>query len=252
MEVIPASQRLSLLTFMQSLKQGLENWLIVELKLTNTVQEEISIAAVAKLLGGEFVAFNGRILICTPSEALMLIEWGKDKTAGQLAKKIGTTLPPNVCETTVLLPNQGAIKKFELFLSSVEDFGQMYRDRLARNETIFLVADDDPYMRLLVKQGLKEFGSVIEVAEGDRVAEVYKEFNPDMVLLDIHMPGLSGKDALTSVQELDPEAYIVMLSADSSAQNVQLARKNGAKGFLAKPFSKTKLLEYVDICPTAK
>lgn len=253
MEIILPSQKLALLDYMQLLKYQLSEWLIIETKLVDQASQTMTVSSVAELLNELFAAYQGRILVCNKTEVLMLIEWGKDNSPQKLAKKIGEKLPPDVCETVVVPPTQKGLKKIELLLvPTTEEKGQMYKARVARSENIFLVADDDMYMRLLAKKGLQDLGTVIEAGEGKLVAEMYRTHNPDMVLLDIHMPDLTGQEVLAKLLEIDPHAYVVMLSADSSIENVQWAKQHGASGFLTKPFEKSKLLAYVENCGTTK
>ncbi len=113
-----------------------------------------------------------------------------------------------------------------------------------------LVADDDFYMRGLVKVALDGVGEIIEADSGEAVLDLYKKHSPAIVLLDIHMPKKGGKMVLEEILAHDPLAYVVMFSADAQMENVHGTTKNGAKGFIVKPFTKDKLLEYVLRCPS--
>ena len=66
------------------------------------------------------------------------------------------------------------------------------------------------------------------------------------------MPGKSGIDILEEILMFDQTAFIVMLSADTAKDNVLETRKLGAKGFVAKPFTKEKLVDMLQKCPTMK
>jgi CheY-like chemotaxis protein len=250
MQIFLSSQRLMLLEYMARLKFRLPEWLIVELRLINSDQTELDIAAVADLLNDTFGDYEGRILICTATEALMLIEWGKDNSPQKLAKKIGAKFPAEVCETKIETPTKEGVKRIEIKIGPAGEEGTLYAARMQREGNVFLIADDDMYIRSLVKKALQGAGTIFEMGEGHKVLDTYKVCNPDIVLLDIHMPGLNGPEVLIHLKELDPSAYIIMLSADSTPENVQSAHQHGAKGFLAKPFNKARLLEYVEACPT--
>ncbi|PCI01233.1 MAG: hypothetical protein COB76_01850 [Alphaproteobacteria bacterium] len=52
--------------------------------------------------------------------------------------------------------------------------------------------------------------------------------------------------------EIDPKAYVVMLSADAAQDRIVTCMKNGAKGFIAKPFRGEKLYDYIRKCPTIR
>lgn len=112
-----------------------------------------------------------------------------------------------------------------------------------------LVADDDFYMRSIVKVGLSKVAEIIEATTGTEVLDLYKKHKPAMVILDIHLPGKSGHEVLKEILAFDPSAYICMLSADSVVENVRESQTVGAKGFIAKPFTKEILLRQVQRCP---
>jgi DNA-binding NtrC family response regulator len=113
-----------------------------------------------------------------------------------------------------------------------------------------MIADDDMYVRKLVKKGMESHVQVHEVVDGNEVLAAYREYVPDVVFLDIHMPSKDGTEVLKELLIADPQAYVIMLSADSSLSNVEWSMRQGAKGFLTKPFTRGKLLEYISRCPT--
>ena len=84
------------------------------------------------------------------------------------------------------------------------------------------------------------------------VLKFYHEHNPDILFLDIHMPGRTGLDLINEILEIDPDAYIIILSADSSADNVVKAINKGAIGFLSKPPAKDRMQQYINQCITIR
>lgn len=250
MDIVPYSQRLKLLEYIARLKYQLAEWLIVELNVS-VPTENMSSTTVATLLHNLFKDNDGLVLECNSTNVLMLIQWGKKNSPQKLANQISYHLPSEVCDTKIFPPTKEGLQKIAVTIAgSTSQGNSLYTQRVLRNQKIFLIADDDMYMRTLAKTGLKEIGTVVEIATGNDVTEAYKKHNPDMVLLDIHLPGLSGQEILRQLTDLDPKAYVVMLSADSSPENVRWTHQHGAKGFLAKPFGKSKLLEYAEACPT--
>jgi two-component system chemotaxis response regulator CheY len=113
-----------------------------------------------------------------------------------------------------------------------------------------MIADDDMYMRHLAKMGLESFATIYEVTEGDQVVNAYRKWMPDILFLDIHLPGKMGTDILQEILQIDKSAYVVMLSADSSPENIRLAAHKGAKDFVSKPFTRERMLENMKKCPT--
>lgn len=106
------------------------------------------------------------------------------------------------------------------------------------------------FIRFLVKKWLGGEAKIVECANGKDVVELYKSAKPNIVFLDIHLPGKSGKDALRELMRLDPTAFVIMLSADSNKDNVLYSIKTGAKAFITKPFTRETLFKYFNMCPT--
>lgn len=88
--------------------------------------------------------------------------------------------------------------------------------------------------------------------DGNKVLEVYKQSMPDMIFLDIHLPGQTGIHLAKQIRDFDRNAHIVLVSADSTRDNLIAARINGIKGFLLKPIDKERLLSYFNNCPTTR
>ena len=90
-------------------------------------------------------------------------------------------------------------------------------------------------------------GSEIEIAgfcrSGEEALEKYEELKPDLVTLDIVMPGMDGLETCEQLKERWPEANIFMVSSMAYDDMIDRAAKLGAKGFLFKPFTKDSLLE---------
>lgn len=126
------------------------------------------------------------------------------------------------------------------------------RKRRRRSFDCALIIEDDVLTRGLVATVLKDNFNVVQAKDAPTGIAAYAEHGPDIVFLDIHLPGLNGHEILKRIRTLDPQAYIVMLSADSIPENVISSRTHGAAGFIRKPFSKEKLLEYIRKCPTIR
>lgn len=115
-----------------------------------------------------------------------------------------------------------------------------------------LLADDDMFIRGLIKSIVKPYAQIETVADGSEVLECYKELRPAVVILDIHLPGRSGLKICSDILAYDPDAYIVLVSGDSTKENVMRAKAQGAKSFLTKPFHKSKLVNVIQRCSHLK
>ncbi len=107
-----------------------------------------------------------------------------------------------------------------------------------------LVVDDEPVLRILVREILQDEGyAVVDAADGRSMLELLEGVHPDLVLMDVMMPGVDGREAyqiLRSRTDL-PDLPVVMMSA--AVQPSKLDPSIAA--FLRKPFDLSELLELV-------
>jgi|YelNatPaOPRAMG01_1025707.scaffolds.fasta_scaffold00016_30 two-component system alkaline phosphatase synthesis response regulator PhoP len=108
-----------------------------------------------------------------------------------------------------------------------------------------LVVDDDRFMRLAVEKYLRSFGYDVILAEnGLEALELVQEHNPDLILLDLMMPGLSGEAFLQKLRlELGKEDVpVVVLSALAQRDKVVEVMRFGAVDYVTKPFNPSSLI----------
>lgn len=252
MEILTHHDYQRLLDYIPHIKTALPEWQIVDIRVTSAADDDFTTDQVARMVQSLFPSYEGKIYICNQYELFMLIRWDKDSGQLELAKKIEIHLPPGSCQVMICSPTPEGLKVLEILIQH-QNTGifTFANKRASRRKNVVLVADDDMYMRSLVKQGLAPLATIHEVMDGDDVIKAYHSYAPDIVFLDIHMPGRNGIDVLHDILSVDPDAYVIMLSADSSVKNVgRTVRKDGAKGFMAKPFTKNTLLEFAAACPT--
>lgn len=118
--------------------------------------------------------------------------------------------------------------------------------RIEREGLQILVVEDDAFSRKLVSSVLEKEFDTITARNGSDALQTYAIHYPDLVFLDIQMPDLNGHEVLKEILAHDPDAYIVMLSANSYQKEVISSMKEGAKGFVVKPFKKDKIWSYID------
>ena len=111
-----------------------------------------------------------------------------------------------------------------------------------------LITDDAKFMRTMLARIVKEHGyKVAGMAEdGEEAIELYKELEPDLVSMDITMPGMGGIEATKEIIEYDPDARIVVCSAMGQKPMVLEAIEAGAKDFIVKPIKPEKVKETLD------
>lgn len=111
-----------------------------------------------------------------------------------------------------------------------------------------LIADDEPVIVELVRFTLEHPGvRLLEARNGLEALQVAREHLPDLIFLDVHMPGLTGMEVCQRLRR-DPRlagACIVILTAAGQESARLLGRTAGADEYLTKPFSPLRLLEIV-------
>lgn len=109
-----------------------------------------------------------------------------------------------------------------------------------------LIVDDSSLARRSARQILEELGhSVEEASDGALALERYFIGRPDLVLLDMVMSGMYGLEVLAKLRELDPDARVVVVTADIQTSTEDQARAAGASAFLNKPLNRKKLQDTV-------
>ena len=108
-----------------------------------------------------------------------------------------------------------------------------------------LVADDDPSILEVIELMLTEEGyEVVTAVDGEAIYKMEKDY-PDLMLLDIWMSGMDGRDICRHVksQELTKDIPVIMVSANKDTETI--SKEAGADDFLAKPFEMDDLLAKV-------
>ncbi len=113
-----------------------------------------------------------------------------------------------------------------------------------------LLVDDEPAMQRYIKTLLELENHYVETAStGEQALEiVQKGLQPNLVLLDLLMPGIDGLETLESLRKLQPNLKVVMLSCVNETKKVVQAMRLGAIDYITKPFQKAELDAVIDQC----
>ena len=110
-----------------------------------------------------------------------------------------------------------------------------------------LVVDDSGMSRRTLRKILEPAGhEIIEAEEGIVALERYFLEKPDLVFLDLTMTGMYGIDVLNKLREMDPQARVIIGSADIQSSTREMVKAGGASGFINKPFINDKVLSVVN------
>ena len=111
-----------------------------------------------------------------------------------------------------------------------------------------VIAEDEAIIRLDLKEILTEEGYLVvgDTARGDHALELVAEHEPDVVILDIKMPGLDGIETARRIAA-NHDAAVVILTAFSQRELVDRAIEAGALAYLVKPFQRSELIPAVEI-----
>ncbi|SHI20145.1 response regulator [Desulfosporosinus lacus] len=110
-----------------------------------------------------------------------------------------------------------------------------------------LVVDDSSFMRNMLRAVLEKAGHHVigEASNGQEAISQYRDLNPELVILDITMPILSGLESLKEILNYNAHAKVLMCSAMGQKAIIEESIRYGAKGFITKPFKEALILDEV-------
>jgi two-component system chemotaxis response regulator CheY len=107
-----------------------------------------------------------------------------------------------------------------------------------------LIVDDLAFIKIVLRDILEKSGFRVvgEASNGEQAITMYQDTRPDVVLMDITMPGMDGLTALKKIREIDPEARVIICSALGQQRLIVQAIQMGAKDFIVKPFQPQRVV----------
>ncbi len=114
-------------------------------------------------------------------------------------------------------------------------------------KTTVLIVDDSGMSRMMLRDILEEAGYCIvaEASDGFEGELAYKQYEPDIVTLDITMPNMDGIECLERIMDYNPDAKVIMITAAGQQNKVIKALKIGAKKFVTKPYNVDDVLKNI-------
>ncbi|MEZ5813931.1 MAG: response regulator [Alphaproteobacteria bacterium] len=144
-----------------------------------------------------------------------------------------------------------SLKRFEAYeaLGDKHKVSSIAARRKRRDEPLVMVVEDDRFTAHYASTILNSEFDLIVCKDGEEAVQAYVENAPDIVFLDIHLPGMTGHEVLEAIYAADRDAFVVMLSVDSVRDNIVKATQMGARKFIKKPFTKERLVKTVKESP---
>ena len=115
-----------------------------------------------------------------------------------------------------------------------------------QNAPVILVAEDEDSNYELVRIVLSKRYRLMRAVNGIEAVTLCEDEHPDMILMDIRMPGMNGLDATRIIKEVNHDIPVVALSAYAFDENIREAKAAGCDDFMAKPFRVEDLLDMVE------
>jgi DNA-binding NarL/FixJ family response regulator len=123
-------------------------------------------------------------------------------------------------------------------MSSETDFtAPMMREPMPGKKIRVLVVDDHPPLRIGLVALVKSqpgMDVVAEASDGEEAIEVYDDVLPDVVLMDLRMPGIGGVESILAIRKKHPDARVIVLSTYDMDEDIHRAMQSGAKSYLLK------------------
>ena len=108
-----------------------------------------------------------------------------------------------------------------------------------------LSIEDSAFERKAIINILRKAGytDVIEAETGEEGVEKYKSEKPDLVLLDLRLPGIDGIECFRQIKKIDPKVKLIVVSIVTRQESIDECMKLGAKAYVIKPITQSKLIE---------
>lgn len=110
-----------------------------------------------------------------------------------------------------------------------------------------LIVDDEPHVRSLIKTILShmKFSPIYEAKSGLECMDIFKQHHPCLILLDINLPGVDGREVLKMLKSQKDDTKIIMLTSNNSLNVVDECLDNGADNYILKNNSPEKIMTII-------
>jgi len=128
-----------------------------------------------------------------------------------------------------------------------EVFNRALHRRSARRHALVALVEDEVSIRHMAGMILRhKYNTVITADNGCSALDLYNEYAPDLMFLDINMPAMNGIEVLKRILRVDKDASIIMFTVNNNSDEIKAALQLGAKGYVVKPFIASALLNQAE------
>lgn len=243
------------LQFLSTKKKDYREWGFLNVKILSG-GSQFKIDELSQSISHYFQNKEAAQLIFENDNELLLTTPNKDNLALPLFEKsiYEVFSRENVRVTDGVLHEQGLQHFFKIMWPRIKDEDNASYIGLKRASKLvncIMVVDDDPMVLRQMEHALSGFGIVVTVSTPGEFFELYKKHAPNIVFMDIHMPGARGTNMLEELlRDHDPHAHVVMISSDTMTETVLESKAKGTKGFIMKPLTRENLYAHIMRVPT--
>lgn len=142
---------------------------------------------------------------------------------------------------TEALENHPILLGLERPRELLAQFPQKLQQRQAKRSLQALVVEDQLFSRKMLHDALRDFCPADQAKDAKEAAQIYLKNPPHIAFLDIELPDGSGHELAALFRQLDPAAFCVMVTGNSSSDDVSTAMANGVGAYIVKPFNRMKI-----------
>jgi len=239
-----------LLNVIKMARDNISSWHLGYIKITHGSKNKIDV--VVNSLKDSYSGLAGALFKVEDHKVIVLVELGPIGNYSKLSLDTRKDIANVGCNVSFRALTTDILDSMETdFVLRDGNLQQtFYDERLKRIENKILIIEDDAFAGAAVQQLTQKYGDVTLEAQPTDIEDLYASVNPDFVLLDIELQDMNGLDLLEQIFVIDPDAFVVMLSAYSNQQNILKSCSLGAAGFVTKPVDEESLLKYMTQCTT--
>lgn len=232
------------------------SYLHVTLSVDHQEEKCVPVAELTQFLTFFFPQKDSIVLFLKGEDGLVIITQKSDTIAvNRFEKELQDSFPDFKFHTQVrgfdVLGMDFFVKLIESYIPSGDQICRTLFTRMRRLRNCIMVVDDDKMVTHQLEKLISTLGLVVPINKPEELLEQYAQYAPDILFLDIHLRTARGNELLRDlIKNVDPFAYVVMISSDTEKKMVMDIKDGGAKGFVVKPFTRQGVVQHLLRSPT--